>query len=105
MPNSDPQAVKVANEQLRPFADVALDFYTALKNGQALAVGQGWSALFPGGADTIIEDGSAIDGRTPITDADAAALITFLGTFITQFEANSFANRNLVAKIAVNPRR
>jgi UDP-N-acetylglucosamine enolpyruvyl transferase len=61
--------------------------------------------MFTGGAGNTIMDGSDVDGRTIITDADVTAFITDISTFITDMEAASNARRNRALKIAVNPER
>lgn len=104
MPNSNPQAVRIANEKIRPLADQIAGIYNALKSAQIEFVAEGWGTLFPNDAEVIV-DGSAQDGRTPITNAeirsfmltDAAGLLTFM-------EANANVIRDRVFKIAPNPR-
>ena len=105
MPNTNPQAVRIANEKIRTLADKAGRFYNLCKAYQAEAQAEGWSAMFTGGAANTISDGAETDGRAIITDADVTSFITFIGSTITSFEATSNANRNLVLKIAVNPEK
>jgi hypothetical protein len=78
--------------------------YNFTKMLQAEYVAENWGALFPNDAETIV-DGSATDGRTPVTNADVVAFMTHVNTFITAMEASSNAMRNNVLKIAVNPER
>lgn len=105
MPNTNPQAIRIANEKLRPAADRFGQLYNSLKALQAEAQAEGWPALFAGGASNVLSDGSDVDGRTPVTDADISGLITMASAFITWMEASSNANRNLALKIAVSPDR
>lgn len=105
MPNTNPQAVRVCNEKIRVLADRAGQFYNLCKAYQAEALAENWSAMFVGGAGNTIADGADVDGRGVITDADVTSFITFIGSQITAYEANSNANRNLALKIAVNPER
>lgn len=104
MPNSNPQAVRVANEKLRPLADKLGQLYNLAKALQAEAQAENWTALFPNDSELIV-DGSAEDGRAPITDADIVTLMGVTTAFITFMEQNSNANRNVVLKIAVNAER
>lgn len=100
--NTNPQAVRIANEKLRKVADKAAGLYGVLKLMQAEATAEGWLPLFPNDADTI-GDGSQTDGRTIMTNAEARALLAHMGSIITFFEANSNAVRDNVMKWSVNP--
>lgn len=105
MPNTNPQAVFVANSKVRPCADRFGQLYNYCKALQAEAVAEGWTAMFTGGSGNIIVDGAETDGRALITDADVTSFITDVGTFLTNMEASSNALRNRALKIAVNPER
>lgn len=105
MPNTNPQAIRVANDKMRPLADRVGQLYNLCKMLQAEAVAEGWTAMFTGGAGNTIMDGADVDGRAVITDADIAAFITDISTFITDMEAASNARRNRALKISVNPER
>lgn len=104
MPNTNPQAVRIANEKIRPAADRFGQLYNYLKALQAEAQAEGWTTLFPADGDSVV-DGSALDGRTPIANTDVSQMITMAGAFIAWMEASANANRNLALKIAVNPER
>lgn len=103
MPNTNAQAIFVANNRIRPLADRFGQLYNLCKAYQAEAQAEGWSAMFAGGAGNIVSDGADVDGRAVITDADVASFITNVGTFITNMEASSNAMRNNALKIATNP--
>jgi hypothetical protein len=105
MPNTNPQAISICNDKIRPLADRVGQLYNLCKALQAEAVAEGWAAMFTGGSGNIIVDGSATDGRAIITDADVAAFITDISSFITDMEAASNARRNRALKIAVNPQQ
>lgn len=100
--NTNPQALRVANEKFRRIADKAAGLYGILKIAQAEATAEGWLALFPNDSDTI-GDGSQTDGRTIMTNAEARALLTNMGSIITFFEASSNAVRDNCMKWSVNP--
>jgi hypothetical protein len=102
VPNTNPQAILIANSKIRPDADRFGQLYGLLKIHQAEANAEGWMSLFPNDSEVIV-DGSAVDGRTPITNADVRAFIIFAAAYITLMEQNSSANLNLTMKIAVNP--
>ncbi len=104
MPNTNPQAIRVSNEKLRVAADKLGQLYNLSKSLQAEYIAENWPALFPNDSELIV-DGSAEDGRTPITNADILALMTTIGDVITLLEADTFAKRNNVLKVAVNPER
>jgi len=69
MPNSNPQAILIANSKIRPMADVLAGMFNMLKSAQIEYVAEGWGALFPADNEILV-DGSAEDGRTPITNND-----------------------------------
>lgn len=103
MPNSNPQAIRIANEKIRPLADMMGQLYNRLKSAQIEFTAEGWGALFPADAEVIV-DGSATDGRTAITNSDIRTfMLTEAAAYLTTLEANSNAGRDRVFKIAVNP--
>jgi hypothetical protein len=102
MPNTNPQAIAVANGKIRPCADRFGQLYNYCKALQAEAQAEGWTAMFPNDAQQIM-DGSDTDGRAIILNSDVFAFITDVTTFITNMEAASNAIRNRALKIAVNP--
>jgi hypothetical protein len=104
MPNTNAQAIRIANEKIRPCADKFGQLYNLCKALQAEAQAEVWTAKFPNDAEVLI-DGSETDGREIITNANVASFMTMVGTFLTYMEQTSNANRNLTLKIAVNPER
>lgn len=102
MPNTNPQAILVANTKIRTLADRFGKTYNTCKMMQAEAIAEGWVGMFPNDAEVIV-DGAATDGRTVILNSDVSAFITYITTFINQWEASANAVRNNVLKIAVNP--
>lgn len=101
---TDPSAVLFCNSQVRAGADKTMQFYWWMK---ALKVeymaNPNLATLLPNDSSLVI-DGSAVDGRTPITGADVQTFLTNVNTFLTSLEANSSAILNNFAKISVNPR-
>jgi len=104
MPNTNPQAIKISNEKMRPLADRFGQLYNLCKALQADAQANGWTALFPNDANVIV-DGSEVDGRNVLLNSDINAFISMVSTFLTYMEQASNANRNMTLKIAVNPER
>lgn len=103
MPNSNPQAVLIANTKIRPLADRLAKLYNALKSAQIEYTAEGWSTLFPNDSEIIV-DGSATDGRTPITNAEVRTfMLTDAVAVLTALEASSNAGRDRVFKISPNP--
>lgn len=102
MANTNPQAIRICNDKIRPLADKLGYLYNLSKALQAEAQAEGWTSLFPADAN-IISDGADTDGRAVITNTDVNSFITVVGSLITFMEQNSNANRNLTLKIAVNP--
>lgn len=75
MANTNIQAITFSNQKIRPMADLLYSAYLTAK-----AVVQAWNtqsvaAVIPNDS-TVIADGSATDGRQPITDAQATSVIT-----------------------------
>jgi hypothetical protein len=104
MPNTNPQAIRVANEKIRPAADRFGQLYNLLKALQAEATAEAWLTLFPLDSQTI-SDGSDVDGRAVITNTEIRNFITLAGAYVTFMEQSANANRDLALKIAVNPER
>ncbi len=104
MANTNPQAIRFCDEQMRPLADKLAQLYNLAKALQADAAANGLVALFPADGQAIA-DSSSVDGRNPITNTDINNLIALVTSFINFMEASANANRNLVHKIAVNPVR
>jgi len=102
MPNTNPQAILVANSKVRPAADRFGQLYGFLKILQVEVAAENWLILFPADNEIVV-DGSAVDGRTPITNNDVRAFITLAGAYLTFMEQSANANLNLTMKIAVNP--
>ena len=83
---TDPTVIAFVNEAVRPFSDrlVGLSASMDIEIAKWNAV---ISPLLAGNADAdTIMDGSATDGRTPLTKADVVNLITQLMTIQTQFD-------------------
>ena len=102
MPNTNPQAVRIANEKVRRAADRFGQLYNFLKALQAEATAESWLTLFPATADVVV-DGSETDGRASITNTDVRSFITLASAYITFMEQSANANRDLTLRIAVNP--
>ena len=103
MPNTNPQAIKIANDKIRRLGDKFAQLYNAVKSAQIEYTAENWATLFPNDAEIIV-DGSAEDGRTPITNADVRNfMLTDAVAFLNSLETASNAGRNRVFKIAPNP--
>lgn len=103
MANTNTQAIKIANEKIRPLADQFARLYNRLKSAQIEFAAEGWGALFPADAE-VITDGSAVDGRTPITNADVRSfMLTDAVSFLSTLEASANVGRDRVFKISPNP--
>lgn len=103
MANTNVQAIKIANEKIRPLADAFGQLYNKLKSAQIEYAAEGWGTLFPADAQ-VISDGSDVDGRTPITNSDVRNfMLTDAVAFLNALEANTNAGRDRVFKIAPNP--
>ena len=98
---TNPQAVAFCNTQIRPTCDRFIQLYYQCKQVQDQWTAQGLAALLPNSTDNIV-DGSATDGRSPITDGNVNIIMSQIGTFIANMEATSKLQYNQIAVGAVN---
>lgn len=109
MANTTPQAVTFTNTRARPLADLMISTYLSCKAFVQQWTAQGVASVIPNDA-TLIADGSATDGRTPITDGDVNILLAQAQSVIALFEGAtgapvnnaSLQNFNQVEKLQVN---
>ena len=101
MANTNPQVIAFCNAHVRPMADsMAANYWTAKKivtewnslNLAALILNDG----------TLIADGSATDGRSPISGTMVTNIIVRATEIVTDYEAAGNAKLNTVAQVAVN---
>ena len=85
MANTNPQAITFSNTQIRPMADLLYSAYLSAKKITQEWNSQNVSAVIPNDS-TVIADGSATDGRAPITDAQATNIITRCNELISWME-------------------
>lgn len=97
----DPEAVRFSNERARTLADAAARYYFAAKAFTLEWDATSMGSKIPNAADTII-DGSATDGRTPITGANVNGLKTHVDAMVTDLEANGNTKLNILLAIEVN---
>ena len=98
---TNPEAVRFSNEKVRTLADAATKYYYA-----AVGFLNEWNATdmgtkIPNTSDVII-DGSATDGRTPITGANVNGLKGNVAAMVADLEANSNLKLNILLGIEVN---
>ena len=102
------QAVKWANERLRPMADMLTRAFWTIEKYKQDYEAQNMNTVLSASADAdIFLDGSAIDGRTPITKKDMADLQLVIDGLVTAFGALTIPPENVtalavVSKISVN---
>lgn len=98
---TDPQAVKFCNEKVRVMADTLTSNYWTCKAIVAEWNATSMSAKITNTADNVV-DGSASDGRSPITGAMANNIINRATEVITDYEASVNAKLNTVEQVKVN---
>lgn len=98
---TDPEAVRFANEKARTLADAATRYYYAAKSFLNEWDATGMGTKISDAADTIV-DGSAVDGRTPITGADVNGLKSHVDTMVADLEAAANTKLNILLQIEVN---
>lgn len=101
---TNPQAVRFANEVIRPLADAYAQLYFRTQAVAAEWVAQNIGGIIPNTADTII-DGSAQDGRAQITGADVNLFAGQAVAFLADADANAKLKLKTMLRIAVNPVR
>lgn len=101
MPNPNPQAVLFANQYARPVADTLVSAYLTAKRLVQVWNGQSIVTVIPNDANVIV-DGSATDGRAPITNAQVNVEIANATAFIAFFEANSNLILNQTLQVSVH---
>jgi hypothetical protein len=99
---TNPQAITFCNQAIRPLFDKLMQTYYYSIAIESAWTAQGLAALIPNDSSAIV-DGSAQDGRPPITGANVNILIANAQTIINLFEANSklIFNQTLIG--SVNP--
>lgn len=102
--NQNPQAIRLANERFRVFADRAGQLYHFGRALQAQIVAERVESLFSGDAKSVLQDRSAEDGRTPLTNDDIKGLIGAVDAVVAFYD-NDPALRDLLLRAAVNPER
>lgn len=97
----DPNAVRFANTRIRPMADRLAQLYylAVLFSDEFKALGL--DTIFLKNPDSV-SDGSATDGRPPITGTDVNNIITLAIAFKDLMEANSKEPLNQVLRVGVN---
>ena len=100
--NANPQAVLFANTKIRPVNDLALSLYYSIQLFQQEWTQQSIAAVIPNDSNLIV-DGSATDGRPPMTDAQAQIVQANLQTIMNVFTANSNLILNQLLSVAVHP--
>jgi hypothetical protein len=98
---TNPEAVSFCNNRARPAADHLAKMYYVAKQVKAEWDANNLGTLLPVSADLVI-DGSAIDGRHPITGNDVQVLMGVLASFIASMEASNNQNLTGVLNVAVN---
>lgn len=105
--NTNPRAIKVVNEQLRPNADRFLGVAIEAQGMAALATIHDTASLFPADSE-LVADGASEDGRPTVTNADALAAMSALGEFVaflsTPSKVTGKTPVQAFGKFAVNPR-
>lgn len=103
MPNTNPQAIKLANERFRRLDDKLAQTYHFCRLLQAQIKAEGIDTLFTNDKDPLV-DGSAEDGRSPLTNEDIKRMIAIVDEVVAFFDSDP-ARRDLLLRGAVNPQQ
>lgn len=96
-----PQAVKIANEQVRPLADALLTAIETARNFDSNYAAAAGDTLFPNTADNIA-DGSDVDGRLRLQAQVVRAMRTQAQDLLTWAATGSPTRETRLRSIAVN---
>jgi len=97
----DPEAIRFSNEKVRTLADAAARYYYAAKGMLNEWDATGMAVKIPNTPDWII-DGSAVDGRSPITGQNVNGLKGHVAAMVADLEATANQKLNILLKIEVN---
>lgn len=100
---TNPEAVKFCNERVRVAADKLAQLYAVAKSVEQEWTANDLATIIAFDNPDLVVDGSASDGRHPISGEDVNNLITRCSEIVTDLEANSSAKLNTILKVAVNP--
>ena len=100
---TDKQAIRFANERIRPVSNKLAQVYYQAKQIVAEWTALGGSSLIANDAEATLIDGSAVDGRPSIVGSDVNNIINRLAEIITSFEDSGSAKLNTILKVAPNP--
>lgn len=103
MANTNVTAIAFSNGKVRQMADSMAKLYFQCKDIVDIWNSQVMSSNIPNDS-TVISDGSATDGRNPVTNAMITNIITRAQDIITDYEATSNAKLTTVLGVAVNTR-
>ena len=95
------EAVRFSNEKIRVAANKLNAAYKFANEVLAEWTANGGTSMIANAADTIV-DGSATDGRHPITGADANNIINRLTELKTDYEETGAAKLNTILSVATN---
>ena len=99
-PNTNAEAIKFSNEKVRVAANKLVDAYAFAKLVSADWTANNMGELFPAGS--VVVDGSATDGRHPVTGNDVTLIIVRLNELVADYEADTNAKLNTLLNVATN---
>ena len=99
---TNPEAVRFCNENVRTLADIATRYYYAARAFQNEWVAAGMASKIPNDGGETVVDGSATDGRTPITGQNVNQLQSHINDMLGDLEASSNTKLNILLQIEVN---
>jgi hypothetical protein len=95
------QAVAFSNNRARRMADLLYSAYLTAKSLVSEWNAQNVSDVVPNTSDLLV-DGSALDGRAPVTGAQVTNIVTRCQELIADYEAGGSAKLNTVVAVKVN---
>jgi hypothetical protein len=95
------EAVRFCNERVRVAANKLNAAYKFAKEVSAEWYANNMGTLFPSGEGPVV-DGSATDGRHPVSADDVLLLVSRLSELVADYEASTNAKLNTILAVATN---
>lgn len=103
MPIDSPQAIRIANEEIRRVADTLVSCYLTCKTFDQKRIAADYGSIIPNTTEKIM-DGSDVDGRLEIVGVQAHYVMARVAEFLALMEESGNARLNTVLPVSVNGR-
>jgi len=98
---TDPEAIRFCNDRIRVAVNRLNSAYRFAAETRDEFLANSMGEMLPNTADLVV-DGSATDGRHPITGVNVNEVIALLVEYLNNLEANSNAKLHQILNVATN---